>query len=439
MQNTKPEILAQIGAEQERKFSLRWMVALSTIPLFGMVAAFGIAPQTETSNVSVQNVIESVQLPSIAQTDSDPASYWREERIQRGDTIASLLSRLNVTNQDALNFLRSNKQATTLHQLKPGKSVQATTTEDGDLVSLRYISGNGTLLQVEKQGESFTSSEKPAPLERQTVLKSGEISSSLFAATDAMNLPDSVAIQIAEIFSSDIDFHQDLRKGDKFSIVYETLSNNGVPVKEGRVLAAEFTNQGKTYRAIYFQDPDGKGSYYTPEGKNLHKAFLRSPLEFSRISSGFTNARFHPVLKSWRAHKGVDYAAPIGTRIKATADGTIALIGKQSGYGNLIVIQNEGRFSTAYGHLSGFAKGLHRGSRVSQGDVIGFVGMTGLATGPHLHYEFRVAGVQRNPLSVDLPTAFPIAAKYRSQFGDASQLLMTQLGMVRVTRVASLD
>jgi murein DD-endopeptidase MepM/ murein hydrolase activator NlpD len=419
MQNNQTEILAQKSGRQERKFSLRWVVGLSSIPLFGMVAAFAI--------------------PAIAQADAPTGDFWREERIQRGDTIASLMSRLNVNDRDALNFLRSSQEATMLYQLKPGRTIRATVTESGELLSLRYVNGDATMLQVDRAGDTFRATEKPAPLEQHVVMQSGEIRSSLFAATDAINMPDSVAVQLADIFSSDIDFHQDLRKGDTFTVVYEILYNNGMPVKSGRILAAEFVNQQKPYRAVYFQSPEGRGGYYTPEGKNLRKAFLRSPLEFSRISSGFTNARFHPVLKTWRAHKGIDYAAAMGTRVKATSDGTVAFVGKQGGYGNLIVLQNQGNYSTAYGHLSGFAKGLRRGAHVNQGDVIGFVGMSGLATGPHLHYEFRVAGVQRNPLSVDLPTAFPIAAKYRQLFANASQPLMARLELLRGTNLASLD
>jgi murein DD-endopeptidase MepM/ murein hydrolase activator NlpD len=439
MQNNKSEILAQTAGKQERKFSLRWMVALSSLPLFGMVAAFGTAPQTLTDPIAIQSVVENLALPAISQADAPSGDFWREERVQRGDTIASLLSRLNVNDRNALTFLNSSKEATTLYQLKPGKTVQATTSEKGELLSLRYISSDGTLLQVDRQGNAFHATEKPAPLEQQVVMQSGEIRSSLFGATDAINMPDSIAVQLADIFSSDIDFHQDLRKGDKFTAVYEVLYNNGTPVRAGRILAAEFINQGKSYRAVYFQDPEGRGGYYTPDGKNLRKAFLRSPLEFSRISSGFTNSRFHPVLKTWRAHKGIDYAAATGTRVRATSDGTIAFVGKQGGYGNLIVLQSQGNFSTAYGHLSAFAKGLRRGSRVNQGDVIGFVGMSGLASGPHLHYEFRVAGVQRNPLSVDLPTAFPIAARYRPQFASNSQPLMVRLELLRGTNLASLD
>jgi murein DD-endopeptidase MepM/ murein hydrolase activator NlpD len=439
MQNNQTEILAQKSGRQERKFSLRWVVGLSSIPLFGMVAAFAIAPQTQTEPVAVQTVIQNLALPAIAQADAPTGDFWREERIQRGDTIASLMSRLNVNDRDALNFLRSSQEATMLYQLKPGRTIRATVTESGELLSLRYVNGDATMLQVDRAGDTFRATEKPAPLEQHVVMQSGEIRSSLFAATDAINMPDSVAVQLADIFSSDIDFHQDLRKGDTFTVVYEILYNNGMPVKSGRILAAEFVNQQKPYRAVYFQSPEGRGGYYTPEGKNLRKAFLRSPLEFSRISSGFTNARFHPVLKTWRAHKGIDYAAAMGTRVKATSDGTVAFVGKQGGYGNLIVLQNQGNYSTAYGHLSGFAKGLRRGAHVNQGDVIGFVGMSGLATGPHLHYEFRVAGVQRNPLSVDLPTAFPIAAKYRQLFANASQPLMARLELLRGTNLASLD
>jgi murein DD-endopeptidase MepM/ murein hydrolase activator NlpD len=246
-------------------------------------------------------------------------------------------------------------------------------------------------------------------------------------------------MQIADIFSSDIDFHSDLQKGDKVTVVYESFYNKGELIKTGRVLAAEFTNGGKSYRAVFFQDREGRGGYYTPEGKNLRKAFLRSPLEFSRVTSGFTKARFHPVLKEWRAHKGIDYGAPTGTRVKAVADGTVAFIGKQGGYGNLLILQHQGQYSTAYGHLSAFAKNLRRGSKVSQGDIIGQVGMTGIATGPHLHYEFRVAGVQRNPLGIPMPTAFPIAAQYKSDFSMIAENLAMRLNLLKNTNLASLD
>ncbi|TCV84658.1 OapA family protein [Sulfurirhabdus autotrophica] len=439
MNNIEDAILTQKQNEQERKFGLRWLVGLSSIPLFGIVAAFGIAPQTDTGKVSVQTIIEQLPLPTAKIAEESNSEYWRAERIQRGDTVAGLLSRLKINDPDALSFLNSSKDASTLYQLRPGKIISAQTNNDGELLTLRYIHSDGTMLQVEKDGDSFKAKEEPVQLENRVSMKSGEIKSSLFAATDAINLPDSIAVQMADMFSTDVDFHQDLRKGDRFTVVYESFYNNGEPVKTGRILAAEFTNQGKTYRAVYFQDKQGHGGYYTPEGKNLRKAFLRSPLEFSRISSGFTTARYHPILQKWRAHKGVDYAAPTGTRIKAVADATVAFIGTERGYGNFILLQHQGKFSTAYGHLSAFAKGLHRGSKVNQGDVIGFVGMTGLATGPHLHYEFRIAGVQHNPLSVDMPVAFPIAAAYKHDFDNAVAPLMTRLSLLRGTNLASLD
>lgn len=438
MQNNKPAILAQNNTAQERKVSLRWLVALSSLPLFGMVAAFGIAPSTDTNNIPVRTIIESLDIPAQAQA-STYDTYWREERIQRGDTIATLLERLDVSDEDIANFLQSARNTKGIRQLVPGRAVRAKTSDDGELLALRYLSSSDNMLAVEKKDGSFLANDQAIPLETRILMKSGEIRSSLFGATDAANIPDNIAVQLADVFSSDIDFHQDLRKGDRFTVVYESLYHKGEPVKTGKVLAAEFVNQGKTYRAVYFQDREGRGGYYTPDGKNLRKAFLRSPLEFSRITSGFTNARYHPVLKEWRAHKGIDYGAPIGTRVKATADGIVEFVGKQGGYGNMISIKHQGQYSTVYGHLSGFAKGLHKGSKLNQGDVIGFVGMTGLATGPHLHYEFKVGSIQRNPLSIALPTAFPIAAPYKNDFSRQTKQMQAHLDMLHNTNLAALD
>lgn len=439
MPNTRIAILAQKLFPQERKFSLRWLVAVSSLPLFGMVAAFGIAPETETRQIPVRTVIENLQLPNVAPAAEPAGRFWHEERIQRGDSISALLDRLNVNDEDISGFLQSAKDSKSLRQLIPGRIVRAQTDAEGNLLALQYVSSSESMLQVEKQNGEFKASDVGVPLETRVLMKSAEIKSSLFGATDAANIPDSVAMQLTDIFSSDIDFHRDLQKGDKFTVVYESFYNKGELIKTGRVLAAEFVNNGKSYRAVYFQDREGRGGYYTPEGKNLRKAFLRSPLEFSRITSGFTSARYHPVLKEWRAHKGVDYGAPSGTRVRAVAEGTVAFVGKQGGYGNLIVLQHQGQYSTAYGHLSAFAKNLRKGSKVSQGDIVGYVGKTGLATGPHLHYEFRVAGVQRNPLSIAMPTAFPIAAQYRADFSKTAADLTTRLNLLRNTNLASLE
>ena len=295
------------------------------------------------------------------------------------------------------------------------------------------------MLVVERRGGGFVSTEQVLRLETQTVVKSVEIRSSLFGATDAAGIPDAIATQLAEIFSGDMDFNRDLRKGDRFSLVYETLTHHGQPFRTGRILSAELVSGQKTLSAYWFQSESEKGAYYTADGKNLRKAFLRSPLEFSRITSNFANSRLHPVLQTWRAHKGIDYGAPTGTRVRSVADGTVESAGWQGGYGNLIVIRHQGAYSTAYGHLSGFFPGIRKGSRVSQGDTIAYVGQTGLATGPHLHYEFRINNQQTNPLALTLPTSIPLEASQMSRFKTASAPLRAQLELAKQIKVAAIE
>ena len=419
--------------------NLRWPIALASLPLFGMVAAFGIAPDTSLKDVPVQQVVLNLDLPEISQSTDPNMTFWRQERIQRGDTVAAILSRFEVNNRDTINFLRDARNIKAMHQLVPGKTVHAQATATGELLALRYFSGGNEQFLMEKIDGAFKLSEQPVKLEANIQMKSGVINSSLFAATDSAGVPDNITTQIVDIFASDIDFHRDLRKDDRFTVVYESLHIDGEPAKAGRVLAVEFVNQGTSYQAVYFKADDGNSGYYAPDGKSLRKAFLRSPLEFSRISSGFSSARFHPVLQTWRAHKGVDYAAPTGTRVKATASGTVAFAGWQNGYGNVIILQHQGQYSTAYGHLSAFAKGLRSGQRVNQEDIIGYVGATGLATGPHLHYEFRISGVQRDPLRVAMPAAIPITARDMAIFLENTRPLIARLDMLRDTNLAFLD
>ena len=432
-------MLTQKTLTQERKMKLRWFVAMSSLPLLGVVTAFGIVPPTEIQPNSLKTVVEEIILPSVSQTSNNAATFWRNERVQRGDTVAELLRRMNVADAAASEFLRSDRAAESFRKLAIGKAVLAETGTDGNLLTLRYLSNGGSQIIIEKSDSSFRTRILPAQLEQRVFMRSGEIKSSLFAATDEIGLPDAAASQLAEIFGGDIDFHHDLRKGDKFTVVYEMAYSNGEPVRTGRIQAAEFINRGKTYRATYFQADSNHGDYYTPEGKSVRKAFLRSPLEFSRVSSGFSLSRLHPVLGTWRAHKGVDYAAPTGTKVKVTSDGTVSFVGKQGGYGNVIMVKHQGRYSTVYGHLSRFASGLHRGQHVSQGDIIGYVGMTGLATGPHLHYEFRIEGQQRDPLRVALPDASPISASQKTAFLEATSSLTQQLALLRNTSLAKLD
>lgn len=422
-----------------RKAKLHWFVALSTLPLLGVVTAFGLVPQSDLGLNANQIAIEEIILPKADIPAVTVDSYWRNERVQRGDTVAELLRRLNIEDEAASTWLRSAREAESFRKLAAGREVQAEINATGGLIALRYLGDNGSQIVVAKQGDSFNVHIQPAQLETRLIVRTGEIKSSLYAATDAAGIPEAIANQLAEIFSGDIDYYHDLRKGDSFTVVYEMNYSNGTLVQAGRIQAAEFINQGQSYRAVYFQGDAPQGNYYTPEGKSMRRAFLRSPIEFSRVSSGFTNARFHPVLNKWRAHRGVDFAAPTGTKVRATADGVVSSVSKQNGYGNVVMINHSGGFTTVYGHLSRFAKGLQRGQRVAQGDVIGYVGMTGLATGPHLHYEFKVDGQQRDPMRVALPDAKPISVADKVAFQSVADNLVARLNLLRDTRFAKLD
>ena len=443
LENSKPRILTQKTSNQARKLDLRWIIAISCLPLLGIATAFGIAPQTLTDNISVQTIVEDVVLPQLETLPSANAHagfFWVTETIRRDDTLASLIKRLNILNEDAIEFLRSNHDASTLaSQLKPGQTVRAQTNEAGKLIALQYQFSSSHLLSVIYTDSGYVANTQEISFNKHTVLKSATIKNSLFAATDAAEIPDSVAMQLVDIFSTDIDFQTDLRKGDRLVVAYEAEYSEGLQVRAGQVLSAEFTNDGKTYSAFMFRDPIGHAAYYAADGKSMHKSFLRSPLEFSRISSGFSIGRLHPILQTMRAHKGVDYAAPIGTRVKASGDGTVEFVGIKGGYGNVVVLQHANKVSTIYGHLSRFASGLHPGKKVSQGDEIGFVGMTGLATGPHLHYEFLLNGEHRDPLKVALPKADPVPANYKAAFLAQKAEYAAQLNLLRASNVASID
>ncbi|MBN8477209.1 peptidoglycan DD-metalloendopeptidase family protein [Sulfuritalea sp.] len=402
-----------------------------------MVAAFGTVSNSAIENIPRQDVVEQLALRPLTVAPDADQTFLREDRVQRGDTVMELLQRLGIDDPAAVGFLKGSATTQSLfRQLSPGKNLSARTGPQGELHTLVFPlnGGKDQALVVERQGDRFVASEQTLPLETQVVMKTAEIRYSLFGASDAAGIPDSVATQLADIFGGDIDFHRDLRKGDRFAVIYESVNHLGRAVRSGRILAAEFVNNGKTYRAAWFADAsDGEntGGYYTAEGKNIRKAFLRSPLEFSRITSGFTSARFHPVLQKWRAHRGVDYGAPVGTRVKATGNGVVEFVGVQGGYGKVVILRHQGRYTTLYGHLSGFASGLRKGSRVSQGDVIAFVGATGLASGPHLHYEFRVGDMHQNPLAIALPSAPPLMPQQLAQFQAQTGIHLARLDLIR--------
>jgi murein DD-endopeptidase MepM/ murein hydrolase activator NlpD len=298
--------------------------------------------------------------------------------------------------------------------------------------------GPTSILEVTRAQDGFTARQRAITEEPRRVYKTATIQSSLFGAADAAGIPDAVAVELARIFSTDIDFHADLRKGDTFSVVYEMLYEGGELVAPVRILEARFVNAGHEYYAVLFPDGEGHDAYYSLDGSNLAKGFLRSPVEFTRISSGF-GSRFHPIFKNWRQHTGVDFAAPQGTPVVASADGVIVSAGRRGGYGNAIEIRHGGSITTLYGHLSRFAPGIHAGVHVQQGQRIGFVGMTGWATGPHLHYEYRVAGVFQDPLKVALPKASPVSAQLRARFAQVAADARATIGLVSTASAARFE
>jgi murein DD-endopeptidase MepM/ murein hydrolase activator NlpD len=419
-----------------RVLSLRRLVVLAVLALAG-VAASGITPDTTLDAVPTVDVVRALPVPALVPARASDDAYWREERVQPGDTIGALLARAGIEDADALTFLRTDPAARPLYQLKPGRPLQVATDAAGHLAALRFLAADGRLLAIARAGSAFAAQRAAPPDDVRVDVRVGAIDSSLFGAADAAGLPDAVTLALADIFGGDIDFYHDLRRGDRFAVVYETRYADGEPVVIGRILAAEFVNRGTTYRALLWRAPDGSESYYDEGGRSARKAFLRSPVELSRITSGFTLARFHPILQTWRAHKGTDFAAPLGTPVRATADGEVVFAGTQNGYGNVVILRHDASHTTLYAHLSRFAAGLVRGHRVRQGEAIAFVGQTGWATGPHLHYEFRVADVPRDPMTVALPNAVPIAPAQRGDFLAATAPLLQQMEVVRMSLSAA--
>ncbi len=393
-----------------------------------------------------------------AQTEKLAAQDQRfvaADTLRAGDTIAAALQRLHVDDAQALAFIRNDPTARRLFELRPGRTITAQTDADGALQWLQFPVPNRRdvqpaqspadaetappqthVVRIERAGAELRASEQSLMPETRVEMRSGTILSSLFAATDAAEVPDRVTMQIAEIFDAEIDFHVDLRRGDTFRVVYETHYLDGEYQRAGRVLAVEFVNAGKPFSAYWFESAPGKGAYYAEDGKSLRRAFLRSPLEFSRVSSGFSDNRLHPIQMQWKRHTGVDYAAPTGTPIRAVADGVIDFVGWKNGYGKVVIVRHSGMYETLYAHMSSFGPGITRGTRVSQAQVIGRVGSTGWATGPHCHYEFHVNGQPRDPLRVALPEVAPLPAPLRASFEAHRADLSAQLALLRMAPVA---
>lgn len=400
-----------------------------------------------TTNLPIENQI----LPEITQEIEAQAKaaepvviepkgpQWQEYQIQSGDNLSILFRRAGLNDKDIYELTSKAPDAKDLRRIRPGQGM-AFLVEEGKLLGLKYVINQLDSVTFTRTEEKNFSTEKISlkPDSRLT-FHQAVITSSLFMAGKRAGIPNALTMDMANIFGWDIDFALDIQKGDSFKVMYEELHLNGKMIGTGKILAAEFTNSNKTYKAVRYTDKEGNTSYYTPEGKGMHKAFLRSPIEFARISSHFSLNRKHPVLHIIRAHKGTDYAAARGTPIRSTGNGKIIFAGRKGGYGNCIVIQHGQGIETLYGHMNGFAKGMRTGTKVSQGDVIGYVGSTGLASGPHLHYEFHVNGQVRNPVTVPLPKATGIDKNEMALFNATIQPLLAKLYELGSSQLAMVD
>ena len=417
-------------------------------------AAFGIAPLApDAADLPKRLVIESIA-PNGLQAQLDALAehqiqLYRTDLTRASDTADSLLKRLNVSDPAAARFLRTDSVARKVLEGRAGKMVQVQTSESSALDELvvRYgaldtdlSATHFTRLRIVRVAGTFQATLENAPLASQVRMGSGTVRSSLFAATDEARIPDNIASQLAEVFATDLDFHRQLRKGDTFSVIYEALTADGEPITwgatGGRVLAADYVNNGRTYSAVWFKSAQGKGAYYGFDGQSKRHAFLASPMEFSRITSGFA-MRLHPILNSWKQHKGVDYGAPSGTLVRAVGDGVVDFAGQQNGYGNVVEIRHDNQRSTLYAHLSRID--VTRGQRIDQGQRVGLVGATGWATGPHLHFEVKVNGAQQDPgLLAKASESISLTAAARNEFAQLARNLKGQLDVAdSVTRTGA--
>jgi murein DD-endopeptidase MepM/ murein hydrolase activator NlpD len=437
-----------------QKYPRRLTAGVAALLLGTGVTAFGVAPlEAQIEHMPLRQLIEPIHTatPVWGQSLEAPVPFvlHRSDATLRTDTLATLLQRLGVVDRVAQQFLRTDPAAAELLRGPAGKLVSAETTDDQQLLRLvaRWAPtasnpssdapNHYQRLVVERTNTGLTADLQTNELEPTLRMASGTIRSSLFAATDAARIPDSVAIQLAEVFSADIDFRRDLRQGDTFSVVYEALEADGELLRFGRMISAEFVNKGHAHQVMWYQEPTKPGAYYTLEGESMRRAFLASPLAFSRVSSGY-GMRFHPVHGVRRPHLGVDYAAPTGTPVRTVGDGVVSFAGRQGGYGNVVFIQHRDNKVTVYAHLSRI--GVRKGQRLSQGDNIGAVGCTGTCTGPHLHFEYRHNGRHLNPMILARDkSGQPISQQARADFTQAATRLRQYLAQAATTEVASAE
>ncbi len=363
---------------------------------------------------------------------------WQFVEVRAGQTLSDIFSAQGIRPADLQRALDAEGDESTLRRIHPGDVFAFAFDANHDLAAMRFDRGDATRVTLHFGADGVTRTDEDRAVERRMHVAHGVVDSSLFEAGDQAGLSDAMVLKLAKAFGYDIDFARDLRRGDSFSVIYDEVYREGERLKGGDIIAATFINQGKRYSAIRYTNANGETLYYSEDGRPLRTAFLRTPVEFTRISSVFSNGRKHPILGKMRAHRGVDYAAPTGTPIHAAGAGKVVFRGKQRGYGNVVILKHGGKYSTLYGHMSRFAK-IHVGQKVDQGQVIGYVGMTGLATGPHLHYEFRVNGVHKDPLKVTLPKQEPLPPSQFAEFQLKSAPLLAKLKMVDAIRLARAD
>lgn len=395
--------------------------------------------EPDTQNTPPTSVALPISTESEASTHpaeaASPAENWVEYRIQSGDNLTSLFKRAGLGPRDVYRVSSAVSGSNALKQLRPGEHISLLV-EDGQLTKLRHVRSrlSSTLLVQTEKGYEVVEEERTP--EKRTAHAQGQIENSLFLDAARAGLSDKVIMELASIFGWDVDFALDIRRGDSFQVLFEEEFLEGEKIGDGKILAARFVNQGQSYEAVRYTDSKGETNYFTPDGRSMRKAFLRSPVDFRRISSHFKPERFHPVLGKRRPHRGVDYAAATGTPIKAAGDGKVIWRGTKGGYGRTIIIQHGGNITTLYAHMSRYQKGVNNGSRVKQGQVIGYVGASGLATGPHLHYEFRINGTHKNPLTVALPQAESVPANEMNAFNSQTGSIMAELNQRTDTRLA---
>lgn len=455
----KPAMEANTRAQMKESLPAHWMGLAASVVLitsiFFLVTDNAKATRTDAqvNNIQIANtsttitqtssshVTRPLAIPGSTSPNSTKSAEqdslkkditWKTATVKNGDNMALIFARVGLSPQELYRVMTADKEALALKHLMPGQKFKFQI-NDGDLQQLVYkIDALNTLHVNRNKDESFVVSTDTRKMETRVTNTSGIIRSSLFLAGQKADLSDNLIMELAGIFGWDVDFALDIRGGDHFTLVYEELFLDGKKQRDGNIIAAEFNNRGKTYRALRYTDAKGISDYFSPDGRSMRKAFIRTPVDFTRISSRFGKRR-HPTLNRMKNHHGVDYAAPKGTPIKAAGDGKLTYVGRKGGYGKTVMIQHGGKYGTLYAHMSRIKPGMRRGKKIRQGQTIGYVGSTGRSTGPHLHYEFRVNGVHRNPLRVRLPDAAPIRAKYKTDFLNKSRGLVALLDVLKRT------